>query len=98
MLSAGLSVTADNTSSHCVCRKLERCEVQDGFIVATFFGENVDHSSNLSSYCDCFSDGPFPSTVVTCFLKFPVRIFLGPLATSKSTFSKSGIGSSSEGC
>ena len=34
----------------------------------------------------------FPSVVVACFLKFPVRIFLCPFAILKSRFSKSGVG------
>ena len=59
MLSASLSVTADDTSSHFCAEGLnvvvlqlhfrQLSEVQDGFIVATDLEDVVDHPGNLSA-------------------------------------------------
>ena len=53
MLSASLSVTADDTSSHFASKAVlqlnfrQLSKVQDGFIVATNLEDVVDHPSNL---------------------------------------------------
>ena len=87
-----------------MCRRPERCRSSTGLLTSLSSPRWLhcrhqfwrSRRSCKQSVCrpesDRFSDWAFPSAVMTCSSKLPVRMFLTPLAILKPRLSKSAVG------